>query len=113
MTPSLPPMDDSLYVWLAIIALTLCTVLTRSSFIVLGDRLPLPDSVRRALRYAPGAALVAIIVPELLPWTASGPVFDVKVIAAAVAVAVMAYTRSAVAMISAGMVVLWLLKWLL
>lgn len=112
MTPTVsPPISDNLYVWLAILLLALCTVLTRSSFMVLGDKVPLPDGVRRALRYAPAAALVAIVVPDLLPWSlASGPVFDVKVIAAAIAVAVMVVTRSTLAMIGAGMVAFWLLR---
>jgi branched-subunit amino acid transport protein len=114
MTPSVsPPISDNLYIWLAILLLALCTVLTRSSFMVLGDKVPLPDGVRRALRYAPAAALVAIVVPDLLPWSlTTGPVFDIKIIAAAAAVAVMALTRSTLAMIAAGMAALWLLRWL-
>ena len=112
MTPSIfPPINDTLYVWLAIIALGLCTAATRASFMLLGDRLPLPDAVRRALRYAPAAALVAIIVPELLPWSpVTGPMFDIKVIAAAVGVVAMVMTRSTVTMIVAGMLALWALR---
>lgn len=115
MTPStFPPIADNLYVWLAIIALGICTAVTRASFILLGDRLPLPDVVRRALRYAPAAALVAIIVPDLLPWSATaGPVFDMKIVAAAVAVVVMVVSRSTVAMIVAGMLALWALRYFL
>src|SRR5690606_5396990 len=60
MTPSVvPPLTDALYVWLAIVALAACSALTRSSFLLLGDYVPLPERVRRALRYAPAAALVA------------------------------------------------------
>jgi branched-subunit amino acid transport protein len=112
MTPSsYPPIGDNLYVWLAILALGLCTLVTRASFMLLGDRVPLPDGVRRALRYAPAAALVAIIVPELMPWSpVTGPIFDVRVLAAAVAVGVMIVSRSTVAMIAAGMVALWVLR---
>ena len=114
MTPSVsPPASDNLYVWLAILLLALCTVLTRSSFMVLGDKVPLPEGVRRALRYAPAAALVAIVVPDLLPWSlATGPVFDIKIVAAAVAAAVMVLTRSTLAMIFTGMAAFWLLRWL-
>ncbi|GAA4321299.1 hypothetical protein GCM10023144_00430 [Pigmentiphaga soli] len=99
------------YVWLAIAALTACTVVARSGFLLLGDYMPLPDIVRRALRYAPAAALAAIVVPELFPWGAAPP-FDFKPLAAVVAVAVMAYTRSTAAMIVAGMAALWLLRWI-
>src|SRR5690606_30646056 len=45
------------YVYWAIVLLALCSVLTRAGFMVFGDYVPLPDGVRRALRYAPAAAL--------------------------------------------------------
>ncbi|MEF9996937.1 MAG: AzlD domain-containing protein, partial [Burkholderiaceae bacterium] len=45
-------MNES-YVWLAILGLTVVTLVTRSSFLVLGDRFPLPERVQHALRYAP------------------------------------------------------------
>ncbi|MCU0951275.1 MAG: AzlD domain-containing protein, partial [Burkholderiaceae bacterium] len=38
--------------WLVIVGLTAVTVLTRSFFLVLGDRIPLPERVQHALRYA-------------------------------------------------------------
>ncbi|MDX3906675.1 MAG: AzlD domain-containing protein [Pigmentiphaga sp.] len=114
MTPSSwPPVSDGLYIWLVIVALALCTVITRAGFLLLGDQVPLPEGVRRALRYAPAAALAAVIVPDLLPWPAGGmPVFDWRAVAALVAVAVMLATRSTIAMIAAGMGTLWLLRWL-
>lgn len=62
--------DRDLYVYGAILLLTLCSVLTRAGFMLFGDYIPLPDGVRRALRYAPAAALTAIVVPDLLPWKA-------------------------------------------
>src|SRR5690606_22400690 len=51
------------YVLGAIALLTLCSLLTRAGYFLFGDHLPLTDPVRRALRYAPVAALTAIIVP--------------------------------------------------
>ena len=59
-----------IYVYSAILLLALCSVLTRAGFMLFGDYIPLPEGVRRALRYAPAAALTAIIVPDLLPWKA-------------------------------------------
>lgn len=53
-------------VWLALIGLTLITIITRSLFLLFGNHIELPDSLQRALRYAPAAALVAIIVPEIV-----------------------------------------------
>ena len=59
---------SEIYVYSAILLLALCSVLTRAGFMLFGDYIPLPDGVRRALRYAPAAALTAIVVPDLLPW---------------------------------------------
>lgn len=100
------------YVWAAIVGLTLVTVLTRASFLVLGDHIPLPEGLRRALRYGPAAALVAIIVPDLMPWKIGiGPVFDLKLVAAVVAVVVFLRFRGMTSMIAAGMMALWGLRW--
>jgi len=78
-----------------------------------GDYIPLPDGVRRALRYAPAAALTAIVVPDLLPWKAGlGPIFDYKLVAGIVAILVFLRTRSAVLVIVVGMLMLWGLRWL-
>lgn len=102
-----------LYVYSAIALLAFCSVLTRASFLIFGDYIPLPDGVRRALRYAPAAALTAIIVPDVLPWKAGvGPVFDYKLVAAVIAVTLFLRTRSAVLVIVSGMLALWGLRWL-
>ena len=50
-----------LYVWSVILGLTGVTVLTRSFFLVLGDRIPLPERVQHAMRYAPACALAGVI----------------------------------------------------
>lgn len=53
-------------VWLTIILLTLSTILTRCSFFLLGQAVKLPPKVQHALRYAPAAALAAIVAPDLV-----------------------------------------------
>jgi branched-subunit amino acid transport protein len=53
-------------IWGTIIALTLATVTTRSSFWLIGDRIPIPRRIHEMLRYAPACALAAIIAPDLL-----------------------------------------------
>jgi branched-subunit amino acid transport protein len=53
-------------VWLAIAGMALITGLTRALFLIGGERMILPERVQRALRYAPAAALVAVVVPDLL-----------------------------------------------
>ncbi len=59
-------MSGDLYVWFAVLGVSATTLLTRASFLALGDRAQLPELVERALRHAPAAALAALIAPELL-----------------------------------------------
>jgi len=54
------------YAFLTIFGLTLITVVTRAFFLISERELPLPDWVKRGLRYAPLAALAAVVVPEVL-----------------------------------------------
>lgn len=53
-------------VWITIILLTLATILTRGSFFLLGNRVKLPPKVQHALRYAPAAAMAAVVIPDLV-----------------------------------------------
>jgi branched-subunit amino acid transport protein len=50
----------------AIIGLTAITVVTRGFFLLSEREWPLPDWANRGLRYAPLAALAAVIAPEVL-----------------------------------------------
>ncbi|WP_399681749.1 AzlD domain-containing protein [Xenophilus sp.] len=51
---------------LVIVGLAGVTVLTRCFFFILDRPWALPDWAHRALHYAPGAALAAVIAPEIL-----------------------------------------------
>ena len=51
---------------LTILGLGAITLLSRAFFLLPRHELPMPPLVRRALKYAPLAALVAIIVPEVV-----------------------------------------------
>jgi branched-subunit amino acid transport protein len=51
---------------LAIFGLGAITVLTRSFFLLPERELPIPLWLREALRYAPLAALVAVVAPEVI-----------------------------------------------
>ena len=53
-------------VWITIGLLALATVLTRSSFFLLGNAVKIPERVQHALRYAPAAAMAAIVAPDLI-----------------------------------------------
>jgi len=96
---------SDLAIWIVIVGLTAVTVATRSSFLVIGERFPLPERVQHGLRYAPVCALVALITPELafadgsLALSLANP----KLVAGVAAAAVMVATRSMMAAIAVGM----------
>ncbi len=92
-------------VWITIVLMTVVTVATRTVMLVFGDRIPLPERVQHALRFAPACALTALIAPELLTeqgaWAIS--LANAKLIAGAIAIAVMLSTRSMIATMGIGM----------
>lgn len=104
---------DLWYAVLVIAAMTLNTVITRCGYLLFGDRIPLSPAVRRALRYAPVAALAAIVVPEMAPWTATGPQWDLRLLAGLSAIPVFLLSRSITLTMTVGMMVLWGSRWLL
>jgi branched-subunit amino acid transport protein len=53
-------------VWLVVVGLTAITVLTRCFFFLSAREITMPDWLRRGLRYAPLAALAAVVVPEIV-----------------------------------------------
>ncbi|MEX3956728.1 AzlD domain-containing protein [Trinickia sp. EG282A] len=57
---------SAMQIWLTIAGMTVVTAVTRAFFLLGGERATLPERVQRALRYAPAAALVAVIVPDVL-----------------------------------------------
>ncbi len=61
----LPFAAESLLPWLAVIALVLVTVLTRSFFLLPHGEPRLPGWLRQGLRHAPVAALLAMVMPEI------------------------------------------------
>lgn len=60
-------MNQPWWLMLLIIAgLTLVTVVTRAFFLIPDRELPLPEWLRRGLKYAPLAAIAAVVAPEVL-----------------------------------------------
>lgn len=57
-----------LEIWIALVGMALVTIVTRALFLMAGERVTVPDRIQRALRYAPAAALAAIILPDLMTW---------------------------------------------
>lgn len=51
---------------LAILGMGAITLLTRAFFMIPKNELPMPDWAKQGLRYAPLAALAAVIVPEIV-----------------------------------------------
>lgn len=107
-------LDFDGYILGAVLLLTVCSIFTRSSYFLFGHRFPLSEGMRRAFRYAPVAALVGIIVPELLPWsTEAGLSIDARPLAAIVATILFIRTGSTMAVIIGGMVAFWAFRFLL
>jgi branched-subunit amino acid transport protein len=108
-------MNDSAWLWLAVLAVGVVTFGYRLSFILLAERLRLPGLLRRALRFVPVAVLTAIIVPALV---FSQDTLDVspgnaRLMAGVLAVLVAWRTRNMLLTIAVGMGALWLLQALL
>jgi branched-subunit amino acid transport protein len=106
-------MTHDAYVWLAILAITAATVVTRSALHVADSRWQLPPQLDAALRYAPGCALAAIVLPDLAHGADGALRLGLdnhRLLAALAAAGICAYTRSALGTILGGMGVFWLLR---
>jgi branched-subunit amino acid transport protein len=97
---------------LAIAGLTLITIVTRGFFMIPERELPIPAWLREALRYAPLAALVAVLLPEVAmtddhlvsTWK------DARIYATGVGVLMFWTTRNLLGTILAGTAVLLALR---
>jgi branched-subunit amino acid transport protein len=96
--------------WPLIVGLAVVAFVSRASFMLPGNRWSLPPAVERVLRYAPAAALVAIIVPDLFrqDGLVTLSLDNPRVVAGVVAFIVAAWTRHIVLTIVAGMAALLL-----
>ncbi len=95
-----------------IVGLALISLLTRGFFVLPARDLPMPAWLQRGLRYAPVAALVAVVVPEvvmtdgrlLTTWQ------DARLFAAATGIAWYFWRRSILGTIVTGTGVMLLLR---
>ena len=82
-------MSEGLWLWLTLLAIGSTTIMTRGSFILAGEKGRLPPALQRALRYAPAAALSALVMPDLLldggEFTPLNPKFAAGLVVLAVA----------------------------
>ena len=101
--------------WQALVAiagLAALTVLTRAFFLIPEREVPIPEWLREALRYAPLAALIAVLVPEVLmtddhfltTWK------DARLFSTGAAIVTFAITRNLLGTILAGSAVLLALR---
>lgn len=101
--------------WVTLAAIGLITYSIRLSFILLLDRLKLPDRFIRGLRFVPPAVLTAIIFPELLIQDGAILLSPANLrLAAGLAAGLVAWrTKNVLLTIAAGMAVLLALQALL
>jgi len=99
--------------WIA--GMALATFAVRYPVLLLVGRMPLPNTVLRALKYVPPAVLTAIVAPAVL-LGADGSLdisLDNAFLAAALAATLVAWrTRNLLLTIVVGMASLWVWRWL-
>jgi branched-subunit amino acid transport protein len=98
--------------WLIILGMMIVTYGTRLSVIALLRQDRLPDSISRALRFVPPAALSAIIFPAVLMPndTLDISLGNERLLAGVIAAVVAWYSKNRLLSIAAGMVLLWVLQ---
>jgi branched-subunit amino acid transport protein len=89
---------------IAIVGLAAITLLTRGSFILPARDFPLPEWLRQGLRYAPLAAMAAVVAPEILMTNGQliGTWKDARIFAAAAGAAWYFWRHSILGTIIAG-----------
>ena len=97
---------------ITIVGLALLTVVTRAFFLLPERDLPLPAWLQQGLRYAPLAALVAVVAPEVVLTQGQliGTWHDARLPAVAVASAYSFWRRGILGTIVSGTTVLLLLR---
>jgi branched-subunit amino acid transport protein len=97
---------------IAILGMALITIVTRGFFLFPERELPLPAWLQQGLRYAPLAALVAVIAPEIVMTQGQfiGTWRDARLPAVAVATAYFYWRRDILGTILSGTATLLLLK---
>jgi branched-subunit amino acid transport protein len=97
---------------IAVAGLTLITIVTRGLFFLSRREIPFPAWLQQGLRYAPLAALAAVVVPEIVTTQGRliGTLLDARVFAAVAAAAWFFWRGGILGTIVAGMAVLLPLK---
>ena len=100
-------MMSSFWIVIACIGLAIINLVTRAFFMIPEREVPLPNWLKRGLKYAPLAALAAVIAPEIV--MSNGQLIssfaDARLPALAAAVVYFFYKRSILGTIALGMVI--------
>ena len=93
---------------LVVLGLTGLTIATRGAFFLSRREVPIPEWLRQGLRYAPLAALAAVVLPEVLMTRGQliGQWQDARVFAAVAGAAYFWWRRDILGTIVTGMAVL-------
>ena len=92
---------------IAVVGLTLITVVTRGFFFLSQRELPMPPWLRQGLRYAPLAAMAAVVVPEIVLTQGAliGSLADARVFSALAGALAYYWRRNVLITIVVGMAV--------
>jgi branched-subunit amino acid transport protein len=105
-------MNQTVYAVVAILGLGVITVVTRAFFMIPERELPLPGWLKQGLRYAPLAALAAVVAPEIV--MTRGELIDTwkdaRLFGATAATAYYFWRRSILGTIVSGTAVLLVLR---
>jgi len=98
--------------WVLVVGMAAIVFFTRALFVLPSSRLQLPPAAERMLRYAPAAALMAIIVPDLVlaHGTLALAVGNPRLVGGLVAFALAVATRSILLTIAGGMLAFSLIR---
>lgn len=98
--------------WILIAGMAMIAFFTRAIFILPGSRFRLPPTAERVLRYAPAAALIAIIVPDLAltHGVMTISIGNPRLVGGLVAFAIAAATRNIMLTITGGMLAFTLVR---
>lgn len=101
--------------WITILGMGAITLTLRASFILLPERVRLPDLLRRALPFVPAAVLTAVWAPELAlqKGVLQLSLHNERLAAGLLAIAVAWRWRLTFATIASGLLALHLFDWLL
>ncbi len=96
-------------VWWLFLAMAAITLVLRASFIVLQDRVRIPDLLRRSLAYVPAAVLAAIVAPAFVDLGAGADVLTQapRWVAGALGVVAALVTRNMLVVLAVGMLAFW------